>query len=283
MSDVDTHDEGGAGDAPQHDPALLQEAADLGWVPLERWKHDPEDWVDADQYVKRGREVRAFLSKSLQKANEKNARLQAELDELKKQVNGVDTWRKDLDKKVFEQAQTNLKQQIRAARDAGDTAAEDAAEEQLDSLRKSYTEPSSAPPTPVQQQQQAEHPAFKVWKVDNDWYGTDEEKTTYADAVFLREVGKAKKSGVRLDPEEALATVSAAVARQFGGGGTRPAMFERTGGGSGGSGRGSSKGFNSLPPDAKQTFERYFADGYYPGMKKEEAQKQYYSDYSGEA
>lgn len=272
---------GGEDNAPQHDPALLQEAADLGWVPLERWKHDEADWVDADQYVKRGREVRAFLSKSLQKANAKNAALQAEIEALKAKFDGMNTWRTDLDKKVFEQAQRNLKQQMRAAREAGDTQAEEQAETQLEELNKTYTQPTT-PTQPTQQQAQPEHPAFKAWKVDNDWYGVDEEKTTYADAVFLREAGKARKSGVRLDPEEALATVSAAVARQFPSG-TRTAMFERTGGGSGGAGRGTSKGFNSLPPDVKQTFERYYADGYYPGMKKEEAQKQYYSDYAGEA
>lgn len=262
-----------------HPQELLDEASRMGWVPLEKWTREPGDWVDADQYVKRGHEINGFLNKSLKKERQRADTLEAEILRMKEQIKGFSDYREKLEKTIYEQAMKDLKAQMRSARAEGDTDAENRLEDQMEALRKEEPKPAASPSSKAQ----GEHPAFTSWKPDNTWYGTNDEMTAYADSIFISEMRKSQKTGVKLDPEEALATVTAGVHRhfpdEFPNSGTRPAMFESSRSGPNSSVR-SSKGFPSLPPDAKGVFERYWKDGYYPGMKREEAQSEYFRVYN---
>ena len=43
---------------------VFQEAESQGWVPKERFRGNEADWVDADTFVKRGREILPILRKN---------------------------------------------------------------------------------------------------------------------------------------------------------------------------------------------------------------------------
>ena len=49
---------------PQVSSEILYEAESQGWVPKERYRGNEADWVDANTFVKRGREILPILRKN---------------------------------------------------------------------------------------------------------------------------------------------------------------------------------------------------------------------------
>ena len=45
-------------------PEVRHEAESQGWVPKERFRGNENDWVDAETFVKRGREILPILRKN---------------------------------------------------------------------------------------------------------------------------------------------------------------------------------------------------------------------------
>ena len=45
-------------------PEIVQEAESQGWVSKERYRGNESDWVDAETFVKRGREILPILRKN---------------------------------------------------------------------------------------------------------------------------------------------------------------------------------------------------------------------------
>ncbi len=61
---------------------IEQEAHNLGWVPLDQWRGDPEKWTDADTFVKRGKEIMPILRKNNEALQGTVGQLQAKIDHL---------------------------------------------------------------------------------------------------------------------------------------------------------------------------------------------------------
>ena len=59
------------------------EATQFGWVPETDYKGNPEDWKDAETFLKRGKEINGFLRKDLEKIKTKNQSLESELSEIR--------------------------------------------------------------------------------------------------------------------------------------------------------------------------------------------------------
>lgn len=82
--------------APARAPEAIAAEPDArkqGWVPIERYRGDPTEWVDADEFVKRGREINPILrannerlEENLRKAQADNAALKAEQENQGKQL-----------------------------------------------------------------------------------------------------------------------------------------------------------------------------------------------------
>ncbi|CAB4183418.1 hypothetical protein UFOVP1078_64, partial [uncultured Caudovirales phage] len=46
------------------DASVIQEAVSQGWVSKDKYRGDEKDWVDAETFVKRGREILPILRKN---------------------------------------------------------------------------------------------------------------------------------------------------------------------------------------------------------------------------
>ena len=57
-------------------PEVQAQAEAMGWIPPTRFRGDPERFIDADAYIKRGEEILPIVK-------EQNKRLQAELAALR--------------------------------------------------------------------------------------------------------------------------------------------------------------------------------------------------------
>lgn len=174
----------------------------LGWVPKEQFRGDPERWVDAEAFVRRGEEIMPILRQN-------NARLQAEVDGLRGQlteaqqtikasqeaIEALKEYQGEATQQAVAQAKKDLIAQIAAAREAGDVQGELELTGQLQDVRdaerdvKAATKPTTAPvATPAPTTAPAANPEWVAWQRENPWWGTDRRKTALmiAEAEELR-------------------------------------------------------------------------------------------------
>jgi hypothetical protein len=161
------------------DPEVLAEARRGGWRPKDEFNGDPNVWVDAGTFVKRGREVLPHVQRHAAKleqelATERAARvkLEREQEELRSQVTGLTTFQQELAGKERERIRNELAAELHAARESGDTQAEARILGQLS------TPPPVAKPSVQQQRQeptQQQVPqAMTDWLAENAWAKNDQ-------------------------------------------------------------------------------------------------------------
>src|ERR1700675_3488942 len=66
---------------------VQRQARDMGWQPKEQWKGNPDNWVDAPEFVKRGETFAPFLQHERKRlktdVEQRDARLVALQEELR--------------------------------------------------------------------------------------------------------------------------------------------------------------------------------------------------------
>lgn len=260
-------------------------ASALGWVPQENFRGDPEKWVDADTFLKRGEEVMPIL-----KAN--NKRLQDEIAALRGQLTPIQsalqeaqaalaTFKEyhDADsKRQYERALADLKAQKADAIRNGDVDAQVEADEALNDLRAKP--PVTAATSKTTQQLD---PVLIQWQAENPWYLQDPEKTAYANSMASYIAATKKLTGRAL-----LDAVKSEVDTKFNPPDTRRGNADKVDGArgsGGGAGGGSGKGYEDLPAEARLACDRFGAQlvGENRLYKDQKAWRaKYASDYFGE-
>lgn len=269
MSDV--IEEGGGEEAPELSPELLAEAADLGWVPIERWQGKPEEWRDANEFVRRGREIQPILRNALKKERERTAALEEKLKAQGATVAELREYLAKVEERATKNALASLKKAQREALAAGDHEAAGEYADQMDELKDS---PSAVPKASAQPQPQQMHPEVAAWMSANPWYSEENtEMLEYANGVAATLMQK--RAGTAFTPKDILPEVTAKVQKMFpkhfGRGEEAPASMFESGGSSTGSTRsaagGRKSGFDALPREAQSQFKRFFEAGYYVDLK----------------
>ena len=138
------------------------EARRTKWVPKEEYPGDPQKWVDAETWVKRG-----DLKHQLRQT-------QRELEEVKqaaqewKKFNEQATQREVAEWKAKYEEAIQAKKQALSENDGDKFIEAEATQRRLESER------------PQPKQEVKEDPEFAAWKAENAWYGTDKAKTMKA-------------------------------------------------------------------------------------------------------
>lgn len=234
-------------------------AREMGWRPQEEFKGDPERWVDAETFVKRGEEVLPLVKAENRRLHEQTSTLQAEIKSLKAAVEEqrksmsdlVEFTQAQLAEKLAEQKR-DLTAKLRAAKREDDDRAIEEIEEQLEEnaeARAKLKEKPAAAPPPAAPQRIEETAEYRAWIAKNPWFGgtsrADQAKTAAAERFGLEAAKAGKTHQAFFDHvDEAMAEVYPPARR------TDPTEDGRpnAGGGSGGKG---DAGFNSLPAEAK--------------------------------
>ena len=145
-----------------------ESAREGGWVPLEEWQGDPEDWTDAKEFVKRGELFHKISNQS------------GEIKELKKAISGLMEHHQKVKETEFKRALDYLKQQKKTALEEGDADKLLAVDEAIDTLKEEQQaekaqaiEAKSSGPTPI----------FVDWVKQNPWYIKDPELRAFADDI----------------------------------------------------------------------------------------------------
>jgi DNA repair exonuclease SbcCD ATPase subunit len=254
----------------QHD--FDSEARAQGWVSQEEFRGNEKDWVDAETFVKRGREILPIVRKN-------NEKLLKELNEARKIAEEARETAKEFQKfqkeqyerkaKDLEAELAELKQAKRVAINQGDgdrvVEIDDASDRLKEDLQEAR-EAAKATPQPTEGATNQPDPNLTVWLSKNDWFGNDLRTTGIANglAEAIRKENpnlQGKEFLDKLDEE-----LAATLPNKFG---KKQVANPMDGGTSSGSGRPSKskRSYDSLPGDAKAACDRFVKQGL---MTKEE-------------
>ncbi|CAB4130939.1 hypothetical protein UFOVP133_32 [uncultured Caudovirales phage] len=245
-------------------PEVRHEAESQGWVPKEKFRGNESDWVDADTFVKRGREILPILRKN----NENLIKdLNATKEQLKEFRQAAEEF-KQFQREAYERKASDYEKRIQEIKESraqaisdGDgqkvNALDDALDQAKDELKEAKqavkdAEVVKAPePTP-----EAIDPGLQQWLDRNTWFGQDKRMTGIVNGIgeSLRLEFPLLKGQPFLDKlDEVLAEEFPS---KFG---KKQSPSSRVESGSGRQGRsgGSSQSYDNLPAEAKAACDRF--------------------------
>jgi hypothetical protein len=247
-------------------PEVQHEAESQGWVPKERFRGNESDWVDADTFVKRGREILPILRKN----NENLIKdLQATKDQLKEFREAAEEFKK-FQRESYERKAQEYESRIQEIKESraqaisdGDGQKVNALDDALDQAKENFKEAKQAvkdvvsakepEPTP-----EAIDPGLQAWLDRNSWFGQDKRLTGIVNGIgeSLRLEFPLLKGQAFLDKlDEVLAEE---FPNKFGGKKQSPSSRVESGSGRAGrSGSSNAQSYDNLPPEAKSACDRF--------------------------
>jgi hypothetical protein len=247
-------------------PEVQHEAESQGWVPKERFRGNESDWVDADTFVKRGREILPILRKN----NENLVKdLQATKDELRQFREAAEEFKK-FQRESYERKAQEYESRIQEIKESraqaisdGDGQKVNALDDALDQAKENFKEAKQAvkdvvsakepEPTP-----EAIDPGLQAWLDRNSWFGQDKRLTGMVNGIgeSLRLEFPLLKGQAFLDKlDEVLAEEFPS---KFGGKKQSPSSRVESGSGRAGrSGGSNAQSYDNLPLEAKSACDRF--------------------------
>lgn len=245
-------------------PEIRQEAESQGWVPKEKFRGNEADWVDADTFVKRGREILPILRKN-------NENLIKDLNSTKEQLKefreAAEEFKK-FQREAYERKAQEYERRIQEIKESraqaisdGDgqkvNALDDALDAAKDELKEAKQAVKDAEKAPIETPASSEiDPGLQQWLDRNTWFGQDKRMTGIVNGIgeSLRLEFPLLKGQAFLDKlDEVLAEE---FPNKFG----KQTPTSRVESGSGRASRGSSSNaqtYDNLPAEAKAACDRF--------------------------
>ena len=254
----------------QLDPQTEKEARLFGWVPKEEFRGSESDWVDAEVFVKRGKEINPILRKNNELLMKKLDEKAKEIDSIKESVEEFKKFQKEsFERKSaeYEIQIATLKAQKREAIAAGDGDKVVDIDDQIDSLKEAQKEAkleATKKPEPAKTEAQVsvpDDPDLQSWLGRNQWFGQDTEMTDVANGLG----NSVRKQFPHLTGRAFLDKLDEKIVEYFPhkvlGNKAKGSAVDSTGNvrSSGGSGK---KSYDNLPADAKEACDRFIKQGW---------------------
>lgn len=194
--DTGTPAEGQVENTQREYSAIEQRAMEQGWRPKDEFNGEPEAFIDAPEFIRRGE-----LFSKIEHQSKELKQVRAALDALK-----------DHNSKIKEAEYKRAMRDLEAARKQALVDGEHdrffALEEKIEEVKQEKQEFDEQLNT-VKVEAPEVHPEFQSWVEKNQWYTQDEAMAAYADRVGT----KLAREGVR--PAEVLQRVEAEVKKRF--------------------------------------------------------------------
>lgn len=154
--------------------AKEDQARQQGWVPEEEWKGEPDAWVPADEFVRRG-----SLFNHIKHLNKQN-------NELRQAIQGLNEHNARLEQQRLKEKESELRSARRAAMEESDWDTVEKLDETWDQVKQAnkeledrIEEVKQAPQEPVPNAMAA----IKQFAEDNPWYKSDAARHAAFNAV----------------------------------------------------------------------------------------------------
>ena len=247
-------------------PEVRQEAESQGWVPKERFRGNESDWVDADTFVKRGREILPILRKNNENLIKDLNSTKEQLKEFREAAEEFKRFQKD----AYERKAQDYELRIQAIKESraqaisdGDgqkvNALDDALDQAKDELKDAKQAVKDADKTPISAApvSQEVDPGLQQWLDKNTWFGQDKRMTGMVNGI-----GESLRLEFPLLKGQAfLNKLDEVLAEEFPNKfGEKKSPASRVESGSGRAGRGNSSNapsYDNLPPEAKVACDRF--------------------------
>ena len=246
-----------------------KEARLFGWVPKEEFRGSEDDWVDAEVFVKRGKEINPILRKNNELLMKKLDEKAKEIDSIKASVEEFKKFQKEsFERKTaeYEVQIAQLKSQKREAIAEGNGDLVVDIDDQIDSLKEAQREAkeaSKAKPEPEQPAQVSipDDPELQSWLNKNNWFGNDIEMTELANTLGSSVRKQFPHLTSRAFLEKLDDKIREYMPNKFLGNKAKGSAVDSSGSvrGTGSSGK---KSYDNLPDDAKQACDRFIKQGW---------------------
>lgn len=247
------------------DEATQARAEEMGWIPPARYKGDPERFVDAEEFIRRGETIlpivkqrTAKLEARLRTADEQIQHMQGLLKKNQETMEALERFHTAETARKVEQVRKELKAEIARAGREGDHEALAEATDQLTQLNAKVEESEGdEPQEPKTPTAQAPSPEFLEWQEENPWYGKDKRRTSLAIAIGQ----ELRQSGDRSMGREFMDKVAEEVMKEMPLRRAASANPDKVSGGRPNASRGGNgQTYADLPPEAKQACDGWAKD-----------------------
>ena len=250
--------------APEVDQAILTEAKSQGWVEKEAYRGNPNDWVSAETFVERGRQILPILRKNNENLVKDLQHTKEQLKEFREAAEDFKKFQKEsYERKAqeYEDRIASLKESRAQAISEGDgqrvNVLDDAIDAAKDSLKeaKQVAKEAATPPTPEPATNTID-PTLQTWLDRNDWFGKDRRMTSIVNGIG---------ESIRLENPELkgqpfLDKLDEVLEEEFPGRFTKAskkASPVESGAGRQGRGSANAKSYDNLPAEAKSACDRF--------------------------
>lgn len=160
------------------------EATEMGWVPEDKYRGPKDKWVDAKTFYERGEHLFPIIKATNKRLKAEALTRDSELASVKSALEASQRAIKALQKSHSQNVQAQVdaavakvKEQIKAAREAGDTDAELDLQEELVDLRNASKEAKETQEGTDTDQgdgnQPKLDPRFVTWQKEHPWFGRE--------------------------------------------------------------------------------------------------------------
>lgn len=192
MSEEQTQDHNESNQPTDSQIAAEKEARVLGWVPKDEFR-DGEHWVDAETFVKRGKEINPILRKNNETLLKKLEEANREISEVKRVAKEFEKFQKENAERQVKQLSlelSNLKEQKKLAITQGDGEQVVAIDEAIDAIKEqqTITKENAAKDVapPPKKEEVALDPMLVNWMDENSWFTQDTKYTRIADSIGVQ-------------------------------------------------------------------------------------------------
>jgi hypothetical protein len=257
--------------APEVNEAVAKEARMFGWVPREEFRGSDDEWVDADVFVKRGKEINPILRKNNETLMKKLDEKSKEIDSIKASVEEFKKFQKEsFERKAVEYqvqiAELKAKKKEAIAEGNGDLVVD--IDDQIDEIKEAQREAKDAAKekevaeaAAKQNASVPDDPSLQEWLGKNTWFGQDSEMTDVANGLGA----SVRRQFPHLSGQEFLTKLDEKIAEYFPekilGKKAKGNAVDSSGDVRGGSSSGK-KSYDNLPADAKQACDRFIKNGW---------------------
>ena len=258
-------------EAPQEAPEASQfesEARAQGWVAAEEFRGSESDWVDAETFVRRGKEIMPILRKNNEKLLKELGEARKIAEEARESAKEFREYQKQQFEKKTKDLEGQLEQLKQAKRDAitqGDGDRAIAIDDAMDDLKEQRLEAKedlkAAEEKAKEVPQFTQDPILNTWMEKNDWFGKDSRMTGVANGlgVELRRENPSLNGQAFLDKLDS--ELQEMFPEKFGKKRTPNPMEGSPNGTARPSVSSGKKTYNNLPPEAKAACDKFVKQG----------------------
>lgn len=157
-------------------PSYEDRALTMGWTPKSQFKGDPDKWVDAETFVKRGEEFLPFLKANNRRLEQALERANAKIEQMDKGLKSAIQQLSKTEQRAYAKAKADLEAELEQYAAAGNAEAVKAVTKDIVELEKDTR-------AKVEDDEPQVDPAFMEWREANPWFGKDKALTAACAAI----------------------------------------------------------------------------------------------------